>query len=134
MPDRQTLYNPAVTINDVDVKFTPNSITYTEGFGEAKVRTRSGGGGVVDTVYSRDLETAYSTFKISVRTTADMVELIRLWLVIENGNTITLTDSDNQGNQLLSRTFKFAAIINNPTVNVNADGDVELEFHGDPVT
>jgi hypothetical protein len=133
MADRQTLYNPAVTINGLDVKFTPNSITYTEGFGEAKVRTRSGGGGATDTVYSKDLETAYSTFKISVRTTADMVELIRIWLVLENDNIITLTDSDTLGNQLLSRTFKHAAIINNPTVNISADGDVELEFHGDPV-
>jgi len=133
MPDRQTLYNPAVSINNVDVKFTPGSITYDEGFGEAKVRTRSGGGGVADTVYSRDLETAFSMFKFSVRTTKDQVELARLWLSLENANTITMTDSDDDGNELFSRTFTYMAIINKPVVNVNPDGDVEIEFHGDPV-
>jgi hypothetical protein len=132
MANRESLYNPAITINNIDVKFKPNTLSFTEGFGEYKVRARSGGGGATDTIFSRDIETAYSTVKFNLLTTKDQVELARLWKSKDNTNTITITDSDSQGNQLISRTFKFAAMINDPPVNITADGDVEIEFHSDP--
>ena len=132
MADRQTLYNPTLYINDVNVKFKPNTLSFTEGFGEYKQRTRSAGGGATETVFSRDLETAYSVIKFNIYTTKDQVELARLWKTLNNVNVITITDISIEDGELLSRTFKFAAMINDPPINATADGDVEIEFHSDP--
>lgn len=132
MADRQTLYNPILVINNVNTKFKPNTLSYTEGFGEYKIRTRSGGGGAADTVFSKDVETQYSIVKFNIFPTKDLVELARLWKSLDNENVVTITDRDDFGNELVSRTFKFAAMINDPPVNIGADTDVEIIFHSDP--
>jgi hypothetical protein len=132
MGDRETLYNPTININDDDVKFKPNSVDFTEGQPVSKVRARSGGGGAVDTVYSEDIETAYSIVKFTLYTTRDLVEISRIWKSNKNRNTITLTDSDDFGDELLSRTFKHAAMVTDPPKKASADGEFEVEFHSDP--
>lgn len=132
MADRQALYNPAIFINDVPIKFRPNTLNYDDGFGEYKVRARAGGGGSVDTVFSKDVETEIGKVKLNMFPTRDTAEFVRLWKSLGNANTITITDSDDQGSQLISRTFKFAALVNSPVINIGSDTDVELNFEGDP--
>lgn len=132
MPDRQALYNPIVYIEDVPIKFEPNSLTYNDGFGEYKKRARAGGGGAVDTVFSKDITTAIGKVKFNVYPTKDSAELIRLWKSLADNITITITDSDESGDLLISRTFKFAALVNDPTVNIGSDTTVELNFESDP--
>jgi hypothetical protein len=127
MADRQALFNPTLYINDINIKFKPNTLNYTEGFGEYKVRARSGGGGATDTVFSQDVETQYSMIKFNIYPTKDLLELARLWKSLGNGNVLTITDVNG-----FSRTFKFAAMINDPPTNIGADTDVEIEFHSDP--
>lgn len=117
------LFAPTVVVNNVAVAIKPNSFSYTEGFGERKVRTSSAGGSSTSQVVSEDIETQMSTCKFTVYTTSDQVDAIRTWQTNLDANAIEVTDRGS-----FNRTFLNAIITNDPEVSLGVDGEVEVEF------
>jgi len=120
------LANPTVIVNNSPVSVVPNSVSYTEGFGEQAVRTQSAGGGSVQTVLSNNVETNMSMVKFSIFNTAENIELVRTFKVNSNDNVISITGEG------LTRSFNNVALTNDYEVNLGADTTIDLEFTGDP--
>jgi len=118
-----TLFAPTVVVNNVSVAIKPNSFTYTEGFGERKVRIASSGGGATSQIVSEDIESQLSTCKFMVYSTSDNVDLVRQWQTNGNTNAIEVTDKGG-----FTRTFAGAIITNDPEVSLGVDGELEVEF------
>ncbi len=118
-----SLFAPTIVVNNTAVAIKPNSFTYTEGFGERKVRVASTGGGQTTQIFSDDIETQMSTCKFMLYTTSDNVDLVRGWQANGSVNAIEVTDKDG-----FTRTFLQALITNDPEVALGVDGEVEVEF------
>lgn len=119
------LANPLVEINNETIPVVPNSVRYTEGFGEQTMRTQSVGNGNVKNVYAQNVETRMSTFSCTMESTPQNIALIRTWKSNGNGNVIVVTSTGSN----FSRTFLEAALTNNYEVGLGSDKNIELEFH-----
>lgn len=107
----------------------PNSLSYTEGFGEQQVRAVSVGEGRVEQVYARDLESAFSTVKFSLPTTPENVRLARSWKSNGNLNVVQIAGRTSEGE--VTRTFARAALTADYEVNIGTETDIEIEFMSD---
>ena len=124
--------NPQVVVNNVAVPVIPNSVTYTEGFGEQNQRVQSAGGGNTELVFSDDVETKISMVKFSMLNTQANIDLIRSWKANRNANAITITGDPRDGGDALKRTFANGALTTDYEVNLGADTEIEVEFMTDP--
>lgn len=122
----QALSIVSVIVNNEVVSIKPNSFSFTEGFGERKVRAQSAGPGSTSNVTSEDIETQFSMCKFMLYTTAAHVNLVRRWQANFDQNKVTASDEG------ITRSFENAIIINNPEVNIGVDGEIEVEFQSDP--
>jgi len=122
------LANPTVIVNNIHITVTPNSVSYTEGFGAQTIRIRSGGGGAIESVYTENVESNFSKIKFTIYSDVPYLELARGWKVLKNANVIELLD--NQLN--FNRIFRFCALITDYDVALGHDSTIELEFHGEP--
>lgn len=120
--------NPTVIVNNIHIAVTPNSVSYTEGFGEQTMRTRTGGGGAIETVYTENVESNFSTIKFAIHSDVPYLELARGWKVLRNLNVIELIDNELDFN----RVFRFCALVTNYDVALGQDSTIELEWHGEP--
>jgi len=120
------LANLTLHINNINILYKPNSLVYKEGLGEQKVRTRSGGGGTTETVFTEDAETRQSLIKFALFPEKDIQELVRGWHFLGNANVITISDIG------FSRTFTFMTMVTDPEIAIGADTTFEVEFHGEP--
>lgn len=121
-----TLATPQIVVNNETIGIKPNSFTYTEGFGERKVRVKSTGGGQKEIITTRDVETELSMCKFIIYAEDTPIETVRDWLANVDANVIQAADGNFQ------RTFTQAIITNNPEVNLGVDGEVEVEFQSAP--
>lgn len=120
------LVDAAVIVNNEAVAVVPNSLMYTEGLGEQKVRAVSIGGGRTEQVWANDLETAFSLVKFSIPTTPENIGLARLWKSLKNTNLVQIAGSTPEGT--VTRTFTGAALTKNYEVNIATEADIEIEF------
>lgn len=127
------LANPQVTVNNEAVAIVPNSVTYTEGFGEQTMRAASAGGASVEQVFSQNIETNFSMVKFEVYNDPQTIALVRSWKVAGNQNVVTVTGTvvDGISVNTLLRTFSKAAILNDFEVALGADTTIEVEFKSD---
>ena len=119
------LSDAALIANNETVGIDPNSIEFTEGLGEKKVRAMSVGAGV-EQVFANDQETSFSELMFSLPTTVENVQLVKDWLVNGNTNVFQVVGSNADGN--MTRTFTQAAVVNNPKVKVGVEGSIEIEI------
>jgi|GEM_PF-2039375 len=123
------LSNIAVAVNNDPIAIVPNSVTFTEGFGEQTMRAASIGGASVEQVFSQDLESTFSMVKFEVYPDIETVKLLRSWKSNGNSNTVVLTGSVDGAS--FRRSFKKAAILNDYEVALGSDTTVEIEFKSD---
>jgi len=116
--------DPTFIVNDNAVAFIPNSITYDEGLGEYKVMTQTSGGGQTEQIFAQDVETAFSTVKVSLKNTSDNIALALQWKNNLNANTITLSSPN------FNRAFNNMALTNNYEVQLGSETMLALEFKG----
>lgn len=124
--------DPSVVVNNVGVAIVPNSLEFTEGLGEQEILVQSAGGGVVQQVFSDNVETSLGMVKFSMRSTVDNINLVRAWKSNRNRNAVTVTATNDDGT--LTRTFTNAAIVNDYSVGLASDGVIEVEFKSDKPT
>lgn len=120
------LSDATVLVNDEVVMIVPNSLKFTEGFGEQAVRTASVGGGAVEQIYSRDVETAYSKVMFDIHTTPANVKLQRDWKSKANQNVVQIAGSTTEGD--MTRTFTGAAMTGDPEIEIGTEGVINIEF------
>ena len=99
---------------------------YTEGFGEQTVRAASVGGGSVEQVYSRDLETALSKVMFDIHTTPANVKLARSWKANGNQNVVQIAGKTPEAS--MTRTFTQAAMVGDPEIEIGSEGVINIEF------
>lgn len=117
------LSNPTVIINNANITVMPNSVMYTEGLGEQSIKVASAGGGSVELLSSENVEDRYSKVSLSIPVTEDNIANALTWKNNENNNVIAIT---SQG---FTRTFGEATLITDYEVNMQSDGQIDLEFH-----
>jgi len=119
------LTDATLLANNEVVGIVPNSLKYTEGFGEQKVRSTSIGGGKVEQIYARDLESALSKLMFDLPTTPENVALAREWKANGNLNVFQIAGFTAEGE--VTRTFGQAAVVNDYEVEIGADTNISVE-------
>ena len=125
MADNIQISSPGIIVNNDVVKIVPNSVVFTEGFGEQQVRPASLGGGSVANIYSDNIEMKKSMVKFSVYPTNEIMNQLRTWKNNTNANVVQIISGG------FTRTIVSAALINNYEANLGADTQIDLEFEGD---
>lgn len=120
------LSTPTLTVDNVVLPIVPNSLVYTEGFGEQDVRTQSSGGGSVSLVISRNVETSYSMVQCQVENTQANIEFLRAIKANTNFHVVSFFDS-RVG---YTRTLQQALLTSNYEVGLGADTAISIEFKG----
>lgn len=122
------LADATLVINNITVPVVPNSIKYKEGGGEQTMRAQSAGGGSVQSVYSKNIESNLSFLGFSIYNTPENIELARGWKNLENANAATLSGAGG-----FRRAFNGMALTNDYEVNLGADTTIDIEMMGDPI-
>ena len=120
------LTDAAVLVNDEAVGIIPNSLSFTEGLGEQKIRAVSIGGGATEQVFANDLETNYSMVKFEMPTTPENVTLARSWKTNGNGNVVAIAGETPEGQ--LTRTFTQAALTADYEVPIGTEANISIEM------
>lgn len=121
------LADPSLVVNNEPVAIVPNSLKYTEGDGEQTMRAASTGGGGVEQVYSRNIETNFSKVMFEVYNDIDTIEDLRTWKKNLNANVVVITGKTPDG-KALRRTFNKAAMLNDYEVELGSDSTISVEF------
>ena len=128
----EQLSDVSVEINDETFFILPNTLKFKEGFGEQSVRNQSAGNGVIDQVYSNDVETMIGDVKFEIAATVPAVNAVRAVKNNKNQNSVVITATTQDGT--LTRSYANCALVNDYEVNIAADGNIELEFMGNRAT
>lgn len=119
------LTDATLLANDEAVGIMPNSLVYTEGSGEQEIRAMSIGDGKVEQVFSRNLESNFSTLKFELPTTVDNVKLARKWKDNGNQNVFQIVSSTADGE--VTKTFTQAAVTNDYEVPFGTETSIAIE-------
>lgn len=126
----EQLANALVTVNNDPVAIIPNTLKYTEGKGEQKIRAASVGGEQVEQVYSNDIETNFSQVMFEIPATVDNIAKARQWKTNKNQNIVQVVGQTAEGS--LTRSFTQAAILNDYEVELGSETNVSIEFKANP--
>ena len=121
------IFDPQIRLNNTTIAKVGNTATLDTGDPESMNSPQTSGNGEVEMVYSEDITTKYSTFKFSLYSTVENIDLVSEVKKDRNNNYITI--NSEQGNYVL----KDAALINKPEFALENEGMAELEFHCKPV-
>jgi hypothetical protein len=124
------LSDAAVIANNEAVAIIPNTLTYTEGLGEDSIRAASSGGGKVEQIWGRNLESAFSSLKFELPTTADNIALVRSWKVNNPSNVFQIAGTTAEGD--VTRTFTQASVANDPEIGIAGEGVIAVEITSNP--
>ena len=122
--------NAAVQVNNNTVSIIPNTLVYTEGFGEQEIKAASAGGGQVEQIFSDNIETNFSMVKFDIFATTENIAIARGWKAAKNQNLVQFAGRTADGN--VTRTFTQAAILNDYEIELGSDGKISLEFKANP--
>lgn len=123
------LSDPQLTINGQAIKQVPNSFKWIDGNGEFSYRVHSAGGGNVEGVISKNVETQKSGFKFQLFLTNENLELVNEWKRRFGDNAAQVTDGADPN---FSRSFNNAVFMNDPEFDTAFDSTFEIECCGDP--
>ena len=127
MVTTRTLSNPSVEVNDQVIGIIPNSLSYKKGQGDKSVKAQSAGGNAIEVVVSENAETKISMAKFKLYNTKENFDLLNSWLDNVSGSTIRLSEG------ALIESFRNMIVTTEPERAIGADGELEVEFMGQPV-
>lgn len=128
MPGERALATPSVIVNNDIVAILPNSLVIKTGKGNKMVRPQSAGGDSVSNVITEDAETKKSMVKFSMYNTKTATDLLADWQSSTDGVSIQVSErkSSYQAN------FRRMHVIEDPEIALSADGNLEINFEGQP--
>jgi len=118
-----------ILVNNVQVAYTSDSLSWKDGFGEYSVRNAVVGGGQSEQVFSKDLASKFGMVKFSMPSTEDSEELKRAWKVNDNNNVVELVGPSGSN---FAKVFTQASILSDPETSAATDGNIEIEFQSNP--
>lgn len=120
---------PGLAVNNAPISIVPNSFSFKLGKGETTVRAASAGGGAVDVVHTENAETKIGTMKWEMYVTNETKQLIAGWKDNLGSNFIS---AQQPGQAPIS--MGTASMVNDPDFEASADGTVEVEMQGAPIS
>lgn len=127
------LTNLVVEVNNNQIGIVANTLRYTRGAGGRTVEGVSEGNGKISQIFGQDVAEAKGRVMFDVHTTVENDSLVDEWLRLLNGNVVTLSGRDKEGNDV-QISFTQMTIINDPEFGVAADGVISLEWEGNAPT
>jgi hypothetical protein len=118
-----------ILVNNQQVAYTADSLSWKDGFGDYKVRNAVVGGGQTEQIFSKDLASKFGMVKFSMPSTTENEAFKRAWKVGDNTNTIELVGPNGSG---ITKIFTQAAILDDPETNASQDGNIDVEFNSKP--
>ena len=116
-------------VNNAQVAYTPDSLSWKDGFGEYSVRNAVVGGGQTEQVFSKDLSTKFGMVKFSMPSIPENEDNKRAWKTSDNNNVVELIGPTGSN---FTKIFTQASILADPETNAATDGDIEIEFSSNP--
>lgn len=126
--------NPQVVVNNITLAIKPNTLSFTEGFGEQIVRAASAGGAQVEQILADNIEDNFSEVKFALDPTESNIANARTWKAQPGQNVVSVTATATEGTvtTTFSRTFQKATITNNYEIPLGADTQIDLEWKSTP--
>lgn len=121
----RALSNPQVSVNDEIIAIVPNSLSYKPGIGDKDAKAQSSGGNAVSIVITENAETKVSMVKFKMYNTKSNLQRVKDWCALYS-NTIEIAELD------LTESFSDMVVTTEPERAVGADGELEIEFKGQP--
>lgn len=118
-----------ILVNNVQVAYTADSLSWKDGFGDYNIRNAVVGGGQTEQVFSKDLSTKFGMVKFSMPTTEENEANKRAWKANDNNNVVELVGPPGSN---FAKVFTQAAILEDPESNAATDGNIEIEFQTNP--
>ena len=119
----------AILVNNQQIAYTADSLSWKDGFGEYGVRNAVVGGGQTEQVFSKDLSTKFGMVKFSLPSTIDSESFKRAWKSNDNNNVVELIGPSGSN---FTKIFTQASILEDPETNAATDGNIEIEFRSNP--
>lgn len=116
-------------VNNTQVAYTADTLSWKEGHGDYNVRNAVVGGGQTEQVFSKDLSTKFGMVKFSMPTTEENEAFKRAWKLNDNNNVIEL---QGPAGSTFSLIFTQGAVIADPESSAATDGNIEIEFSTNP--
>lgn len=118
-----------ILVNNVQVSYTADSLSWKDGFGDYSIRNAVVGGGQTEQVFSKDLSTKFGMVKFSMPTIQENEDNKRAWKSNDNNNVVELIGPSGSD---FTKIFTMAAILEDPESNAATDGNIEIEFQSNP--
>lgn len=116
-------------VNNVQVAYTADSLSWKDGFGDYSIRNAVVGGGQTEQIFSKDLSTKFGMVKFSMPTTEENEANKRAWKANDNNNVVELIGPPGSN---FTKIFTLGAILEDPESNAATDGNIEIEFQTNP--
>lgn len=118
-----------ILVNDEQIAYEADSLSWKDGLGEFNVRNAVVGGGQTEQIFSQNLTSKKGMVKFTMPTTIENEKLKRKWKVNRNNNVVELVGPSGTD---FNKIFTQAVIINDPESNAATDGNIEIEFESNP--
>ena len=120
-----------ILVNNVQVAYSADSLSWKDGLGDYSIRNAVVGGGQTEQIFSKDLSTKFGMVKFSMPTIQENEDFKRAWKTNDNNNVIEL---QGPSNSTFTKVFTQGAILEDPESNAATDGNIEIEFQTNPAT
>lgn len=118
-----------ILVNNKQIAYTPDSLSWKDGFGEYSIRNAVVGGGGSEQIFSKDLSSKNGMVKFSMPSTEENETNKRSWKANDNNNVVELIGPSGS---TFAKIFTSAAIIDDPETSAATDGNIEIEFLSAP--
>ena len=118
-----------ILVNNQQVAYETDSLSWSDGFGEYAVRNAVVGGGQTEQIFSQDLSTKFGMVKFSLPSTDENEAFKRAWKSNLNNNVVELVGPPGSR---FTKIFTQASIQSDPETNAATDGSIEIEFRSNP--
>ncbi len=119
----------AILVNNQQIAYTADSLSWKDGLGESTVRNAIVGGGETEDVFSEDLATKVGMVKFSLPSTIENEANKRNWKLNKNNNVVELIGPSGSN---FTKIFTKAAILDDPETSAATDGNIDFEFRTRP--
>jgi hypothetical protein len=118
-----------ILVNNDQIAYEADSLSWKDGFGEYSIRNAVVGGGQTEQVFSKDLASKKGMVKFSMPSTVENESFKRAWKSNDNNNVVELIGPSGSN---FAKIFTQGAILDDPETNAATDGAIEIEFNSNP--
>lgn len=120
-----SLTNPAILINGSPVAYVPNSLEFSDGYGDRSIRTQTTGDGNVEQIITQDVESQIGRVKFTLLSTTDNIKRVTQWEQNIDANAIELSAAPD-----FTRQYAKMVVMSEPSKTAGQDANFDVEFQG----